>query len=121
MARPSPLRTTRSQDGRSPRSRRNTRQVEVEDQGKVIGGAAGQAVADDAGVADVDVAAVKHLVERGQGEEGRKTAEAAGGGGGLVEAVPREMMPAQGVAPVVVIAGDDRGQVGGFEEDAMAE
>src|SRR5262245_12397464 len=38
-----------------------------------------------------------------------------------MEAVPAEMMLSQRVAPVVVIAGDDGRQMGGFEEDTMIE
>src|SRR5262249_20816037 len=94
---------------------------EVEHQRQVVGGPPCQGGADDAGVADVDGTAAIDLVQGGQGQEGGEGAEAPGRGGQLAGVGGAQGGAAQGRAPVVVVAGDQGGQVGGLPEQRMAQ
>src|SRR5262245_60926346 len=87
----------------------------------MIGSSPGQPAVKNTGLMQLDGAAVKDFVQGSHGQEGWERAETACRGRGQVERVWAEAVPAEGIAPVVVIAGDQGGQMGRGEEERMVE
>ena len=83
-------------------------EVEIDDQRQVIGGPAREAVIDDPRFLHPDRAAMIDLVERSERPESGERAVLRCRISRLLEAMCGETVPAEDVAPVVVIAGDHR-------------
>src|ERR1051326_7390919 len=73
---------------------------------------------DDAGVADEEVAAGESFVERTEGKVGREGTETRDRVRNLVEAVMCQCGAVEAVAPVVVVANEERGQLVGWRKDS---
>lgn len=80
--------------------------MEIDDQRQMIRCQPRQRRSHDACVLNGESAAIVHLIERRQGQKSGETAETSDRCRRLLETVVREMMFAQRITPVVVIAGN---------------